>query len=180
MADITLSTRAIIRPYRSKKGSPAIRSFQESTAASTSLIEEGRIVTFGAATAAHRIILASSAGGRLLLGNNVVGVAARRSTSDGSTTGLANSLNRQIEVWLADPDTEFIGPSVNVTASTDVGKTAAVIWDSTNDIHLLDSTNSTAAACRAYITEVVNPGDTNGLYVFKFHSTTVSPAVGNA
>lgn len=178
MAQITLSSNTVIRPYRSAKGAPRMISFQESTAASTALIKVGQVVQTDTVTgtAAFRIVRASTAAVPNL-SITMVGVAAEASTSDGSTTGLSNSNNRQIAVWAADPDTEFLFPSkISAVASTLVGTGLALEFDSTLSIHYLNA-NSTAGDLRVWITEVPNPGDTNGYLVGRFFSTAVSPAV---
>lgn len=181
MADWTLSTASGIRPYRSPWGSPFIRSFQASTCASTATIRAGEVVTLNTvvSTGGARIVLAPSSGGNganlLQVGiTSLIGVALESDTSDGSTTGLANVENRKLSVALADPAIEFIGFQTNgVSASSLIGTSKALRFDSTNRIHVIDSTNSTAALVAVKITDIPSyaEGDTNGPVVFKFLSS---------
>ena len=189
MADWTIGTGS--NPYhfrsRSGAGTPQIRYFQESTAASTAVIKLGDIVSNDTvvSTGGFRIVRAPFNGGggaNLLNTTNVLGVAVEASTSDGSTTGLSNAQTRLIGVAVAAPDVEYLGYLVgtdNVSASSLIGLTRAVRYDSTNRVYAVDSTNSTAALHSVVITDIPDGtvGDTNGPVVFKFLSTGVSPAV---
>lgn len=194
MADWTIGTGSNPSHYRSRSGAatPAIRYFQESTAASTAVIKLGDIVSNDTVvtTGGFRIVRAPFGGGNganLLLTTNVLGVAVEASTSDGSSAGLTGAGlnqtgNRMIGVAIAEPDAEFlaylIGAS-NVSNNIMIGDIKAIRYDSTNHIYAIDSTNSTAAHQIAVITDVPlgTVGDTNGPVVFKFLSTGVSPAV---
>ena len=180
MADLTHSSRSIVRPYRTRTGSPRITSLQESTAASTALIAVGNVVSFDLTdSAAHRIVRCStSAGVTPILSTSIAGVAAEASTSDGSTTGLSNRLNRRLSVWAADPGTEFLFPTKVVIDSTLVGTGLELSWDSTLNIHHV-SANSTAGDQRVWVTDIPpgTQGDTGGYLIGKFFSTAVSPAV---
>jgi len=182
MADWTPSTASGIRPYRSPWGSPIIRSFQASTCASTATIRAGAVVTLNTvvSTGGSRIVLAPSSGGGganlLQVGiTSLIGVALESDTSDGSTTGLSNVENRTISVALADPAIEFIGflAGDGPAASSLIGTNKALRFDSTNRIHLVDSTNSTAALAAVKITDIPSYAlnDTRGPVVFKFLSS---------
>jgi hypothetical protein len=130
-------------------------------------------------TGGARVVCAPSSGGdtKTLMEvgiTSLIGVALESDTSDGSTTGLSNVENRRILVALADPAVEFIGFQTNgVSVSSLVGQTRGLRFDSTNRIHLVDSTNSTAALHAVTITEIPSwaEGDTNGPVVFKFLSS---------
>ena len=179
MADFPHSSRSYVKAYRSRSGAPPIKSYQESTAASTALIAFGNVVTFDASSAAHRIVRASTMSGQApFLGSNVVGVAAEGSTSDGSTAGLADYRNRQISVWEAAPSVEFLFPTKLVIASTLVNTGLELSWDSTLNIHHV-SANSTAGDLTVRITDVIpgTVGDTGGYLVGRFFSSVVAPSI---
>lgn len=176
MADITLSTRTIIRPYRSRAGSPLTLTRDASTCASTAVIHLGNVVQFDivSESASHRLVRASTAAGHPNLSTNIAGVAAATDTSDGST--LSANGARPLTFWAADANTEFLFPTKVATASTLEGTNLALGFDSTLGIHYLTA-NSTAGDRRVQVTEVPNPGDTNGYVVGRFLSTAVSPAI---
>ena len=194
MADWTINADSNPRHYRSRAGAgtPAIRYFQESTAASTAVIKYGDVVSNDTVitTGGFRIVRAPFNGGNganLLNTTNVLGIAAEGSTSSGSTAGLTEgglnqAGNRMIGVFIAEPDVEYLGyliGSNNASGSSLVGALRAIRYDSTNHIYGIDSTNSTAALASVVITDVPleSAGDTNGPVIFKFLSTGVSPAV---
>ena len=187
MADWTIGTGSNPSHFRTRADTPFIRYFQESTAASTAVIKLGDIVSNDTvvSTGGFRIVRApfnGGGGGNLLNTTNVLGVAVEASTSDGSTAGLSNPQTRLIGVMVPSGETEYLGYLVgtdNVSASSLVGLTRAVRYDSTNRIYAIDSTNSTAALHSVVITDIPDGtvGDTNGPVVFKFLSTGVSPAV---
>lgn len=181
MADVTHSSRSCIRVGRVAKGSARMLAFEESTCASTAVISFGNVVVFdstGATTGIHRIIRASSAAdGTPFLASNIVGVAAQGSTSDGSTTGLGTR-GRDINVYVADPGTEFEFPTKVVIASTIVGSAMELTWDSTSNFNYV-ATNSTAGDARVYITGISaksQVGDTGGWLLGRFHSSAVNAA----
>lgn len=186
MADYVITADSNPQHYGAGANTPLIRYYQESTCVSTAVIKRGDIVSFDTVTssASFRIRRAPFDGGttpNLLNTTNVVGVAVEASTSDGSTTGLANPRVRLIGVAVAEPNAEFVGYLLGNGAadSTQLGKLLAVRYDSTNHIYGVDSTNSTAALASVAITGIPEPtiGDTNGAVIFKFLSTGVSPAV---
>lgn len=197
MAQINGSTNSIIKPVRSPLGSPAVRWFQESTAASSAVIRRGDPVTFDTVvTTALRILKAPSSQGAVgnLLQNGIVslvGIALADSTSDGSTTGLAASTalqdsRRQIPVALADGLTEFsvtissVGAAPLAVASSMIGVTYPLEIVRALNRWFLSSTNlSTAADLSVVVTDVPSEsiGDTGGTVYFKFLSTMVSRAV---
>lgn len=178
MADRTLSSRSMIRPYRTRTGSPRIVTPDASTCTTANLIKEGRVVQFDAtSTATHRVVLAST-GGSPNLSTNIVGIAAQPDASDGSTLNLGDG-KRPISVWAADGATEFLFPT-NVAGTTPalVNTGMALKWDSTLGTHYLVA-NSTAGDQRVWVTEVPADlmGDTNGYVVGRFLSTAVAPAI---
>lgn len=189
MADWTIGADSNPAHFRSRggAGTPVIRYFQESTAASTAVIKYGDIVSNDTvvSTGGFRIVRAPANGGGgsdLLLTTNVIGVAVEASTSNGSTAGLSNPNHRLIGVAIAEPGAEYVGYLIggaNASASSLIGLTRAVRYDATNHIFAVDSTNSTAALHSVVITDIPDGtvGDTNGPVVFKFLSTGVSPAV---
>lgn len=180
MADYTHSSRSVVRVYRSRHGSPPINSYDESTAASTAVIQVGQVVMFDPAesSAAHRVSRCSTASGQSPIQPvNVVGVSAQGSTSDGSTTGLGSE-GRKLSIWEATPDVEFLFPTKVVIASTLVNTGLELSWDSTLGIHHV-SANSTAGDRVVRITGVVpgTVGDTGGFLVGRFYSSVVAPAI---
>lgn len=149
-----------------------------STCVSTAAIKVGNVVQFDIVsdTASHRLVRASTAAGHPNLSTNIAGVACASDTSDGSTTGLGDGL-RPITFWAADPNTQFIFPTkIAGTASTLRGTALALGFDSSLGIHYL-AANSSAGDLRVWVTDVINPGDTNGYVVGRFFSTAVSPRV---
>lgn len=182
MADVTFSTATICRPYQTQAGCARIRYFEESTAASTSLIAYGQVVSLDVAqaTAGHRIVQCSSAEG-VLLSTSVVGVAAEASTGVKTMNSTAGSTNAELGVYVADQQTEFLMPFKGTIASSLAGGVALELgWDSTNR-HNYVGPNSTAGDRRFWVTQVLpgTAGDTNGFVVGKFTSTIVPAFVAN-
>ena len=195
MADFTIN--AYSNPYhgRARKGAatPTIQYYQEATCASTLVIKLGDIVSQDTtvSTGGFRVRQAYRAGGNgsnlLAIGQHILGVAVEGSTGDGTLTGGSSAgvglnANPKIGVAIADPETEFVAyltGAANVSASSLVGQSKAVIYDSTNHVFLIDSTNSTAALVTATITGVPDgtEGSTNGPVYFKFLSSNISEAV---
>lgn len=180
MADVAPSSRSYVRFYRSRGGPAYPQSYQESTAASTAVIGFGQVVQFDQTdSAAHRIRRASTMSGQApFLGTNVVGISAEASTSDGSTTGLADYRNRRLSVWEASPSVEFLFPTKLVIASTLVNTGLELSWDSTLSIHHL-SANSTTGDQTVRVTDVIpgTVGDTGGYLVGRFFSSVVAPSI---
>lgn len=177
LAEITLSSRTIVRPWTTRlaNGTP-LGTFDASTCVSTALIQVGQIVQFDTtSTATHRLVKASTAG-YPNLSTNMVGIAMSADTSDGSTTGLGEG-KRPITVALFAPGAEFLFPTnISAVASTLVNTGLALKFDSTLNIHVL-AANSTAGDQRFWVTRVINAGDTNGFVVAKPISTAVAPSV---
>lgn len=182
MADWTASSNSFVRPYRSPFGSPTIRYFEVSSAASTNTIRTGDLVQFdtSASSASHRVAKAASTGGggvNLLgiNGNNLLGVAMGPDPRTDPSTGMG--VNAKIGVALFDGITEFMaytrwsGP----VTSTMIGQTRSIIHDSTLRIWQIDSTNSTAVLQTAIITDVPDQyiGDTGAPVAFKISVSTL-------
>lgn len=174
MADITLSSNSILRPYRASVGSPEIRHIQGSTFAAGSSIILGDVVQSDTAvdSNASRLVRMANA----VPSTAIYGVAAGNDPQDGTTggAGLGAATTQRIPVWLANPDTEFIAVTkVAGIGSSSVGKAAALKRDSTLAIWYVDTVNSTAGDARVRIIGVPNPGDTNGQVIFRFMSTAL-------
>jgi hypothetical protein len=173
MADITHSSRTTITPYRSRAGSPRIIALPvASTRASTAAITPGVVVQFDlTSTSHHKIIRCSSATGlQGILSTTIAGVAAAADPADGS-------VDPKIAVWAADANTEFRFPTkIAGTASSLVGTLLPLAWDSSHSFHFLFPSTG-AGSESVWVTEVPNPGDTNGYVIGRFQSTRVSPAV---
>jgi hypothetical protein len=173
MAQISLSSNTGISPYRTRSGAPRIATFQgASTAASTSNIRVGQVVSFDAtSTSAHRLIRCST-GATAIVSTTIAGVAAAEFFPS-ATTGSSAS----ISVWAADGVTEFKFPTkIAGTTPELLGTIMSLEYDSTLAIHYLRA-NSTAGDQRVRITEVLGAGDTNGYVVGVFISSACSPAV---
>lgn len=171
VADITLSSRTVVRPYYSRAGSPRVLTLPcASTHASTAFIAVGNVVQFDLTSTSHHKIIRNSSAATLtgLLSTTIAGVAAEAEPTTGT--------DPKISVWAADHNTEFIFPTkIAGTASSLVGTLLPLAWDSTLNIHYLFP--STGGAESVWVTEVPNPGDTNGYVVGKFQSTRVHPSV---
>lgn len=203
MAHIDGSSNSGLRPYRNPYGSYNVGSFEESTCASSKCIAVGDIVTFDTVVTTHaRILVAPSSQGNAgtVLQNGItslVGVAISASTSDGSTSGLAESTlapsdRRKILVALADGINEFavnissVGADHPPPASSMVGNQYAIICvrsavgqKAGHGVWFLDSTNSTLADQSFVVTHVPvdQIGTTGGYVVGKFLSTMVHRSI---
>jgi hypothetical protein len=195
MAEFTIN--AYSNPYhgRARKGAstPTIQYYQESTCASTLVIKLGDVVSQDTtvSTGGFRVRQAYRAGGSgsnlLAIGQHILGIAVEGSTGDGTLTGGSSGgpnlfPKPLIGVAIADPETEFVGyltGAASVSASSLIGQQKSVIYDATNHVFLIDSTNSTAALVTVTITGIVDgtEGSTNGPCYFKFLSSNLSEAV---
>ena len=178
MADVSHSSRSIVRLYRTN-GVPRVKSYDESTAASTAVIAGGQVVMFDATDGAtHRIVRCSTAAGAApILATGIVGVSAGGTGSDGSS-GTVGSETRKVSVYEAAPNAEFLFPTKVTIASTLVNTGLELSWDSTLGIHHV-SANSTAGDLTVRITGVIpgTVGDTGGYLIGRFFSSVVAPAV---
>lgn len=179
MADFTHSSRSYIKVYRSRYGAPAVRSYDESSAASTAVIKFGQVVMLDATDGAtHRVVRCSTANGAdPILATNIVGVSGTDSASDGSTATIGQE-TRKVSVYEATPEVEFLFPTKVVIASTLVNTGLELSWDSTLSIHHV-SANSTAGDRIVRITDVIpgTVGDTGGFLVGRFYSSVVAPSI---
>lgn len=167
MADFTLSSGNICRPYRSPWGAFPTRHMPLSSGISSNAIVLGRIVALDANTDSNASqILPSSNTAGVVMSTVIVGVAGESPGLPGST----NTRGTEIPVFEANPMVEFVAYTQGAAlASSAVGKPKAIVWDSTLGIHKVDLANSTAANSRVLVTELVdNEGDTGGRVAFKF------------
>ena len=177
MAEITLSSNSIVRPYRAAKGSPRILHIQGSTFAAGSSIVLGDVVSSDTAVGSNAFRAVKMTAH--IPSTAIFGVAASNDAQDGSTgaNGLGAPSSLKIPVWIAERDTEFIGYTKDAGStacqSTLVGTLRCIARDSTLGIWYVDTANSTAGDVRIRITDVPSPGDTNGAVVFRFLSTAV-------
>ena len=178
MADITLSSGNICRPYRSPWGNFPIRGFTISTGISSNLIQLGRVVSLDANTATNgsRILPSSQVAG-VVMSTLIIGVAAEAVSSNDSTTAT----DKVIPVWEANPQVEFRANTQGaVLASSQIGATKALVWDSTLTIHKVDLSNSTALNVRCVVTQLIDAiGDSGGAVVFKFLSGDAQTSTNN-
>lgn len=191
MAELGNSTATRIRPYRARLGlaSFPIAYFQESTAVagngSSDCIKVGDVVQFdvNVATAAHRVVKSSTMTNvPNLVSTAILGIAANTpaSTVTAASPGPANG----VAVYLATPGVEFLFPTklagASHVSSLAGNRRCALAYDSTLNIFYADPGNSTAGDATIVITEVIDPGTTNGLVVGKFLSTNTSRFVSAA
>lgn len=163
MAEITLSSGSICRPFRSPWGGFPTRTMPCSTGVSSNAILTGRVVTLdwtGSTTAGK--VVASTAD------NFFYGVGIAAQTVSGSTAVT----NSEISVWEANPAVEFRAFTKGAAlASSQVGLRKTLHWDSTLTISYVDLTASTRADNRVLITGLIGTeGDTGGEVSFRFMS----------
>lgn len=177
MADFTLSSGSIMRPYRSPWGAFPIRHMPLSSGISSATIALGQIVGLDATTGTntHQIVPSSLTAG-VVMSTAIVGVAAESPNLPGSTT----TKGTEIPVYEANPFVEFRANTQGAAlASSHVGETRAIVFDSTLGINKVDLGNSTAVNCRALITELIDDiGDTGGAVAFKFLTQTPGTSTG--
>lgn len=182
--DLTNSSRTTPRPYRSRKGDFTISHFEPSTCVSTALIKYGDVVQFDVNVSSNnfRIVKSSTmANAPNVLSTAFIGLALDADASDGSTTNQGTK--QKVAVVLADSQTEFLFPTkatVAQHASTLVNTRRAIGYDSTLGMFYCDVANSTAGDATLIITEVLDPGSSNGQVVAKFVSTNVARFVSGA
>jgi hypothetical protein len=164
MAEISLSSGSICRPFRSPWGAFPIRHMPLSTGVSSLAIRLGQQVRLDdrTSTCGHRIMAAITTGETLL-----VGIAAE-GTIAGS--GSTSTVDTEIPVWEANPMVEFVANTKGgALVSTIVGSARSLAWDSTLNICYVDVGASTGADNRVVVTELIdNIGDTGGRVAFRF------------
>jgi hypothetical protein len=177
LTDFTLSSGAILRPFRCPWGAEPTKSYALSSGISSNAIILGRIVGLDVNTDSNAAqILPSSQTAGVVMSTAIVGVAAEAAVGPGST----NTRGTLISVWEANPLVEFRAHTQGaVLASSQVGKTKALVWDSTLGIHKVDLSNSTLINVRAVVTQLIDAeGDSGGAVAFRFLSQT--PPAGDS
>lgn len=168
MADFTLSSGSICRPYKSPWGAFPTEGYIVSTGVSSATIHVGRAVTLDwtGSTIAGRI-LASTSDATFFL----VGIAAEGASGSTAVTGLPG-VGTQIAVWEANPMVEFKAVTkAGVLASSIVGLRKTLHWDSTLNISYVDVSASTKSDYRVVITGLLDAeGDSGGYVRFRFMS----------
>jgi hypothetical protein len=170
MADFTLSSGSIARPYRSPWGAFPIRHMPLSSGVSSNAILVGRVVGLDVTTDTNASqIVASSQTAGVVMSTAIVG-----------QPGSTNTRGTEIPVWEANPMIEFRAQTQGANlASSQVGKTKALVWDSTLTIHKVDLSNSTLLNVRVVVTELIDAeGDSGGAVAFKFLRET--PPAGDS
>lgn len=164
MADFTLSSGSICRPYRSPWGAFPVRSFGVSTGTSSNGVIIGRRVTLDFTEAGNssvaQYIKGSTAPDHLYL----TGVCAE------SQNFSTSAISTPASVWECNPLVEFKAVTKGGTLqSSQVGLTKKLMFDSTLNIEYVDLTASTAADHRVVITQLIdNQGDSGGYVAFRF------------
>ena len=182
--DLTNSSRTTPRPYRSRSGDYQVFSFEPSTCVSSAKIIYGDVVQFDVNTSSNnfRIVKSSTmANVPNVLSSVFLGIALGADDSDGSTTGQGTK--NKITVCLANSHTEFVFPTKATVAqhqSTLVNTRRAIGYDSTLGMFYCDVANSTAGDASLVVTDVLDPGSSNGQVVAKFLSTAVARYVSAA
>lgn len=166
MAEITLSSGNICRPYRSPWGAFPTRGMAISSGVSSAAILVGRPVTLdyteagNTSNASH--VKASTADNTFYL----AGIAASAVSGSTATEG------GDISVWEPNPMVEFRANTKNGAAglqSSQVGLTKTLHWDSTLGIAYVDVGASTASDHRVLITQLLDDqGTTGGAVAFRF------------
>ena len=161
MADFTLSSGNVTKPYRSPWGNFPVRGYKVSTGVSSATINEGRVVTLDYAEAGNSSVASyvkASTGDNFFYG---VGIAAGTISGSSAVVGVTD-----ISVWELNPMVEFKSVTKGGTLqSSQVGLTKTLHWDSTLGIHYVDLTASTAADHRVVITQLLSDQGDSGAYV---------------
>jgi len=166
MADFTLSSGSICRPFRSPWGAFPTMGRTVSTGVSSAAIYMGRVVTLDFTesdpSSNHGHVKASTVNGF----HYGVGIAAELQSGSTAVAGTA------ISVWEANPMVEFQAVTKGGTLqSSQVGLTKTLQWDSTLNIQWVDLGASTAADHRVVITQLLDAqGDSGGMVAFRFLS----------
>jgi len=164
MADFTLSSGSICRPYRSPWGAYPTRSFGVSTGTSSNGVLIGRRVTLDYTEAGNSSHNQYVKGSTAINHFYLTGVAAETQNASTSAEGTACS------VWECNPLVEFKAATINGTLqSSQVGLTKKLMFDSTLNIEVVDLGASTASDHRVVITQLLdNQGDSGGYVAFRF------------
>jgi hypothetical protein len=161
MAEISLSSGSIVRPYRSPWGAFPTRSMPISSGVSSLAINLGQLVISDTRTSTceHRI-KASIVSGEA----NICGIAAE------GISGSTAAMDTEISVWEANPLVEFrANTKGGALVSSIVGSARTLAWDSTLKINYVDVGASTAGDQRVLVTDIIDSlGDTGGAVAFRF------------
>lgn len=164
MADFTLSSGSICRVHRVPWGADPVRSFGVSTGTSSNGVIMGRRVTLDYTLAGNTTNAAYIKGSTGPDHIYLAGIAAENQNASTSVAGTPCS------VWECNPLVEFKAVTKgDVLASSAVGLTKKLMFDSTLNIEYVDLSASTAADHRVVITQLVDaPGDSGGYVAFRF------------
>jgi hypothetical protein len=164
MADYTLSSGSICRPFRSPWGAFPTRTFGVSTGTSSNGVVMGRRVTTDFAesnpTTNAGYVKGSTGPDHFYL----AGIVAEKGNQSSAVASTP------VCVWECNPLVEFRAATFGgVLASSNVGQTKKLTFESTLQVELVDLTGSTAADHRIVITQLIdNPGDSGGYVAFRF------------
>jgi hypothetical protein len=167
MAEISLSSGSVCKPFRTPWGAFNTRSYFVSTGVSSAAIHVGRPVTLdyteAGATTNAGYIKASTADNTFYL----VGIAASPASGSTAVVGVTD-----VQVYEANPMAEFqANTKGGAVTSSLVGTARTLHWDSSLNIAYVDITGSTAADFRVVVTQLLgNQGDTGGPVAFRFIS----------
>jgi hypothetical protein len=170
MAEITLSSGSVCRPFRTPWGAFNTRSYFVSTGVSSAAIHVGRPVTLdyteAGMTTNAGYVKASTADNTFYL----VGIAASAASGSTATVGVTD-----VQVYEANPLAEFqANTKGGAVSSSLVGTPRTLHWDSTLNIAYVDITGSTAADFRVVVTQAPLTGysqsDTGAPVAFRFIS----------
>ena len=164
MADFVLSSGSICRPHRSPWGAFPTRSFGVSTGTSSNGVVLGRRVTLDYTEAGNTTNAAYVKGSTGAPHFNLAGITAENGNQSTAVAGTP------VSVWECNPLVEFKAATIGaVLASSNVGQSKKLNFDSTLNIEVVDLTASTAADHRVVITQLIdNPGDSGGYVAFRF------------
>jgi hypothetical protein len=166
MADFTLSSGSICRPFRSPWGAFPTQTFGVSTGVSSATIHIGRPVTLDyteAGNTSNAAFVKASTGDNTFY---LAGIAAEQASGSTAVAGT------QISVWECNPMVEFKAVTKGGTLqSSQVGLTKTLHWDSTLNIAYVDLSASTATDHRVVVTKLIDAqGDSGGFVAFRFIS----------
>lgn len=168
MADLTLSSGSICRPFRSPWGAFPTREFGCSTGVSSAAIYVGSILTTDnddvVAQTSNASMVQASTGDAAAAVFYIAGIAAQQ------VSGSTAVRDGKVSCWEANPLVEFKAVTKGGTLeSSHVGMTKKLTFDSTLNIAYVQLGASTAAEHRVVITQLVDSiGDSGGYVAFRF------------
>ena len=175
MADIVLTSGMLCRPYRSPWGAFPSRTMAVSSGVSSAAIYPGSILTLDYADAAAQTSNAgtvkASTGTAAVPTFYIAGISGQ-----GASGSTATQQVTKVTFFEANPMVEFKAVTKGgVIASSNIGITRKLTWDSTLNIAYVELAASTAAEHRVVITENcpkdggASPlGDSGGFVAFRF------------